>query len=355
MENVTLEIAETEIETQVARCRELDRERRALADRIEKAEAARESVKESIYRKVRSEYDTRLAAVERELGPIVEALEKSHAALRTEMAEIERQDEELRDRLDELAFRARVGELDDRMFEGAHAPIENQRERLQQRRKALTRVAALLGAADAPPSDPVQRSNSVPAAPASPPAEPPVQVEEAGDFVDPTEWLEEFVPDEPGAEQSPQGEGADPLADFADPNDEPAAPSRDAPPIRAAEPTHGLAPRDAAEPARYAPASALPILTITSGPGAGRRLPLLPVTMTLGREVDNNIELKDKDVARYHARISCESGKYVIQDLEGSSGTFVNGESVTRAALAAGDVIRIGSTELSLELGQTAA
>jgi pSer/pThr/pTyr-binding forkhead associated (FHA) protein len=73
------------------------------------------------------------------------------------------------------------------------------------------------------------------------------------------------------------------------------------------------------------------------------------VTMTLGREHDNNIELKDKDVSRYHARIIFSSGEYHIQDLDSSSGTFVNGDSITEKQLSHGDKINVGSTELLID------
>ena len=72
--------------------------------------------------------------------------------------------------------------------------------------------------------------------------------------------------------------------------------------------------------------------------------------MTIGRELDNNIELKDQDVARYHARITYHAGEYVIHDLEGSSGTFVNGEKISKKTLSPGDTIRAGDTELAFDL-----
>lgn len=185
-------------------------------------------------------------------------------------------------------------------------------------------------------------------------------------FVDPTEWVGEFVRNDPAEENAdlgsardhptasaagvtgreqpgsldpPEAEVSDPLASLADPWDDTTAPSDE------------TAPQGTRNSSNDGEPAGLPILTISRGPGAGKRLPLLPVTMTLGREVDNNIELKDKDVARYHARISYESGRYVIQDLDGSSGTFVNGEQVTKTALSPGDLIRVGGTELTLDLG----
>lgn len=92
-----------------------------------------------------------------------------------------------------------------------------------------------------------------------------------------------------------------------------------------------------------------PVLIIVGGPGAGKKLPLVPMTMTVGREHDNNIELKDEDVARYHARISFQRGQYILQDLESSSGTWVNDERISEAILKQGDKIRVGATEMVID------
>ena len=71
--------------------------------------------------------------------------------------------------------------------------------------------------------------------------------------------------------------------------------------------------------------------------------------MTIGREHDNNVELKDPDVARYHARIVHERGSYIIEDLDSATGTWVNGKRTRRAPLNQGDVVRVGSTEIAID------
>jgi pSer/pThr/pTyr-binding forkhead associated (FHA) protein len=86
-----------------------------------------------------------------------------------------------------------------------------------------------------------------------------------------------------------------------------------------------------------------------SGPHAGQSIPLLQTTLTIGREHDNNIEIKDPDVARYHARILNERGEFVVEDMASSTGTWVNGERAQRATLGHGDVIRIGQTEIAVD------
>jgi hypothetical protein len=99
--------------------------------------------------------------------------------------------------------------------------------------------------------------------------------------------------------------------------------------------------------------STLPSLVFVSGPHTGQAIALLPTTLTIGREHDNNVEIKDPDVARYHARILRERDDFVVEDLNSSSGTWINGERKTKAVLSHGDVIRVGQTELALDFEWT--
>jgi len=106
-------------------------------------------------------------------------------------------------------------------------------------------------------------------------------------------------------------------------------------------------------PDRHSPSvdeGSLPNLVVKAGNNEGRVVPLLPMTMSVGREHDNNIEIKDPDVARYHARIVYENGRFSIEDLESSSGTHVNGERTAKTVLKPGDVIKVGSTVLLVEV-----
>ena len=61
------------------------------------------------------------------------------------------------------------------------------------------------------------------------------------------------------------------------------------------------------------------------------------------------IELKDPDVGRYHARVLYDRGRFVLEDLESSNGTWLNGEKISEAALKNGDRIKIGETELAID------
>ena len=48
----------------------------------------------------------------------------------------------------------------------------------------------------------------------------------------------------------------------------------------------------------------------------------------VGRSTDNNITVKDKFVSRQHLKIQQREDKYVIEDLESTNGTFVNGKQI---------------------------
>jgi len=176
---------------------------------------------------------------------------------------------------------------------------------------------------------------TTPAQPATP-APSPVAVADARlndlaqNLVDPTDWVDELI--DPADTPTPQNDPAfAAMANTA--TGTPATPTT----AENADPE-----RREASPENY------PVLMITKGPGSGRKLPLLPMTMTMGREHDNNIEIKDEDVARYHARISFQRGKYLLEDLESASGTWVNDVRIGETTLAHGDQIRVGSTEMTI-------
>lgn len=71
----------------------------------------------------------------------------------------------------------------------------------------------------------------------------------------------------------------------------------------------------------------------------------------VGRDATNGIRLEhDEFASARHARIEPRRNGAWVNDLGSTNGTFVNGTKVERAQLAkAGDVIRIGETELQVQ------
>jgi hypothetical protein len=84
-------------------------------------------------------------------------------------------------------------------------------------------------------------------------------------------------------------------------------------------------------------------IVIHQDPTTQQVFPLTEGVITLGRESYNDIVLIDPEASRKHAQISFQAGRYVVEDLGSTNGTFVNGRQVlTATTLNPGDVIEIG-------------
>jgi hypothetical protein len=422
MENVTLDSATIELETQFAQYKDLSTRRDALQERISRAEAQRPSLKDKIFLRVLRGYQNDLQTLEKDLAPLQKKIDGARSDLKRKIEDIDIQTAELQDKLDEFAFRHRVGEFDDAELAERQCPVEAEYEELTQRGIGLVQLLEKLEAAPdasstaehkrhAPPNPDVEATVDPPSVktaeperdsrakgnPESPAADQPEQAaldetsanaddkltldadNEGEPLVDPSKWVGEFA--EEGFVRSPGSESADgdaetpdkeppkeisdvlgytevnmdeganspnPLSELADPSDDADGPAGPQPhpdtqsPVEAPQPDNKTANTELGQ--------AFPVLSIIKGAGAGKKLPLLPMTMTIGREVDNNIEIKDQDVARYHARITYHAGEYIAHDLEGSSGTYVNGEKTSKKTLSPGDTIRVGDTELKFDV-----
>lgn len=95
-----------------------------------------------------------------------------------------------------------------------------------------------------------------------------------------------------------------------------------------------------------------PYLDINNAAGR-RQLVLRDEAITIGRHVDNKLVLADHMASRFHCVIERRGSQFVLRDLGASNGTRVNGKLVRTAALAPGDVVTIGSTQLVLVLPGT--
>jgi diguanylate cyclase (GGDEF)-like protein len=80
-----------------------------------------------------------------------------------------------------------------------------------------------------------------------------------------------------------------------------------------------------------------------SGPGLGRRYQVGAEPVTIGRESTCSLTLPDGGVSRTHARIERQAnGRYHIQDLDSTNGTYVNDARVRAGFLKDGDYVRLG-------------
>lgn len=99
--------------------------------------------------------------------------------------------------------------------------------------------------------------------------------------------------------------------------------------------------RRARTPSRFA---------VTQGTQQGLSVPVEP-TINLGRAADSTFHLDDDYASARHAQlVQRDALTWVLQDLDSTNGTYVNGRRVTEpTAVTIGDVIRIGKTLMRLE------
>ncbi len=90
-------------------------------------------------------------------------------------------------------------------------------------------------------------------------------------------------------------------------------------------------------------------LYLREASGQVRQIRLERPQVRLGRARDNDIILDDPHVSRYHARILLRYGQFVLQDLNSTYGTLVNGEAVQESILRPGDLLHLGGVELIYE------
>ena len=84
-------------------------------------------------------------------------------------------------------------------------------------------------------------------------------------------------------------------------------------------------------------------LIMRSGPTPGASFILEGDQLTVGRDATNEIVINDAEISRRHARLTFQGGKYVLEDLGSTNGTFVNGQRLAGPrVLKAGEVVQFG-------------
>jgi diguanylate cyclase (GGDEF)-like protein len=79
------------------------------------------------------------------------------------------------------------------------------------------------------------------------------------------------------------------------------------------------------------------------GPSTGRVHPVRDDETVIGRGKDCHVRVDDAGTSRTHARLLLEQeGRYVLEDMKSTNGTFVGGKRVERQELTSGDRINIG-------------
>ncbi len=83
-------------------------------------------------------------------------------------------------------------------------------------------------------------------------------------------------------------------------------------------------------------------LQVIEGMEAGRIYRDLKTPIHIGREEENQIQLNDERISRFHAKIQAQGDRFILTDLQSTNGTRVNGHPVQTRSLRMGDQLNIG-------------
>lgn len=90
-------------------------------------------------------------------------------------------------------------------------------------------------------------------------------------------------------------------------------------------------------------------LVITSGPKEGLEIDLPSEQLTIGRSSESSLVIRDDYTSTHHARLMLWNDAWVIQDLDSTNGTFLDGSRVTLPTpVPLGATVTIGTTSFEL-------
>ena len=72
--------------------------------------------------------------------------------------------------------------------------------------------------------------------------------------------------------------------------------------------------------------------------------------VVLGRARDADFQLDDPNVSRRHAVLYWSEGGVMVEDLDSTNGTMVNGYPISSTILRPQDVLVIGDTRIKVEI-----
>lgn len=296
---------------------------RVIKDRLAKIDENKKEVSESVFARVRRDYESRLSKATEVLIQRRQAVDRELKSLKDTSAKINVELANHKQKLEEIKFRNTLGEFNEEEYQ-AKARLEQ--EKVSKFETVIAAVEANIARyVSIFEDEDVQKILELPR----------------------EEVLEKKVPPEPKLETDTNiedefedvNESAGPDY-FGAPGEAPASP---VPEVSETLRNQILEPKQT-----KTPHSANSRVIMINGDSAGEAYPLKGV-VSLGRAESNTIVLKDAKVSRQHAQIQEQGGEYVILDLNSSNGTFVNSQRVEEYVLTDGDEIKIGDYILQFE------
>ncbi|PWV45310.1 MULTISPECIES: FHA domain-containing protein [Nocardiopsis] len=91
------------------------------------------------------------------------------------------------------------------------------------------------------------------------------------------------------------------------------------------------------------------VLAVTQGPLTGTTVNLSSQPILIGRAPDSTLVITDDYASGRHARVYSENGRWFVEDLNSTNGTYLGQQKLNRPQpITVGQPIRIGKTVLEL-------
>jgi len=96
-------------------------------------------------------------------------------------------------------------------------------------------------------------------------------------------------------------------------------------------------------------------LLLRENDGAAREFQFAKGPVSIGRAADSHIFLPDRAVSRQHAVLhSADDGKWLVEDLDSASKTYLNDQAVRKAQIKHGDLLRVATFTMEIALEEVA-
>jgi len=90
-------------------------------------------------------------------------------------------------------------------------------------------------------------------------------------------------------------------------------------------------------------------LVVTAGQKTGTELALVGRQLTIGRAGDSDLVVDDEYTSTHHAKLVFINGEWLIQDLDSTNGTLLDGKKVASTAVVPMNTqVRVGQTSFEL-------
>jgi hypothetical protein len=90
-------------------------------------------------------------------------------------------------------------------------------------------------------------------------------------------------------------------------------------------------------------------LVVTAGEKVGTEIALAGRQLTIGRAGDSDLVVDDEFTSTHHAKLVFINGEWLIQDLDSTNGTLLDGKKVaTTTVVALNTQVRVGQTSFEL-------